>query len=456
MPNNPALTDIAQQYFLRKIKEVTFRPELTVDELKHFISILNVGPVALHSQGGGEAFLAKKSVLGILLNDMSYANLLKLIEEEQGKDEEDEEEELEELEELEEMPDEMSEEELAKEREDEELKEFERLLAQLKVEKDPLSYNDTAVRVIERAAAYQNRENYSPVIRVLTTLASTLDESSGTPENISRIAEKRLQEMLVDNLVTHLIEALDTNSEEDKTAIEKILEFSGESSYRLILDILIGTTETRLRRNVYNVVVNIGEAIRPEIISRLGDERWFAVRQMVSLLGELGGKESLTTLESMFDHPDSRVKKEVMKSLARIPSEKSLKLLLSGLKHKDRSIQAHSVISLSILKNPAAVVPLGEIVARRDLLHENEELRKEAIKALGALGDESGVPYLKKALLAKSWLASGVSESIKILAATALGKIGGPEAIKVLEKASKSHKGNIFNACNKALEGIKT
>ncbi|MEE9543027.1 MAG: HEAT repeat domain-containing protein [Thermodesulfobacteriota bacterium] len=454
MPNNPSLTDIAQQYFLRKVKEVTFRPELTVDELKHFISILSVGPVALHSKGGGEAYLARLGVLGVLLNDMSYANLLKLIEEEQGREED--EEEIEEIEEIEEeTPEEMSEEEMAKEREAEELKEFERLLNQLKTEKDPLNYNDTAVRVIEKAAVYRSRENFSPIIRVLNVFTSTLDETTDTPDNISRIAEKRLQEMLTDDLIVHLIEALDTDDEEEKAVIEKILKYSGEKSHGLILDILIKTTETRLRRNIFNIVVNIGEPIRPEIISRLDDSRWFAVRQMVSLLGELGGEDSLTTLESMFEHPDVRVKKEVMKSLARIPSEKSLTLLLEGLKNKDRSIQAHSVMSLSILKNPEAVKPLGEIVARRDLLHENEELRKEAVKALGGLGDEAGVQYLKKVLLSKSWLASGVSENIKTLAATALGKIGGDEACEVLQKASKQHKGNIFNACKMALEGIK-
>ena len=51
---------------------------------------------------------------------------------------------------------------------------------------------------------------------------------------------------------------------------------------------------------------------------------------MVSLLGELGGKASLDTLEEIYDHPDARVKKEIMKSLARIPSQKSLDILLKG------------------------------------------------------------------------------------------------------------------------------
>ena len=269
------------------------------------------------------------------------------------------------------------------------------------------------------------------------------------------IAKRQLNELLTDQLLTHLIETLGTEDEDEKKSIENILNHAGTHTYGLLISSLINTNDTKLRRNIYNIIVNIGEPFREEINSRLNDDRWFAVRQMVSLLGELGGKASLDTLEEIYDHPDARIKKEIMKSLARIPSDRSLAILLKGLKSKDKSIQANSVISLSILKNPAAVNPLGDIVARRDLLHENEELRKEAVKALGVIGDESGVPYLKKALLAKSWLASGVSDGIRTFAATALGKIGGDEAVKVLEKASKQNKGNVYNACKIALEGIK-
>ena len=453
MPNNLALTEISQEFFLRKIQEVTFRLELSVEDLKTFMSLLTIGPVTLNSMGGAEVFLARKEVKGLLLNEMSYANLLELIKKEQHRQEDEIEDEIED--ETEEEIEEISEEELARQTESEELKEFERLLAQLQIEKDPLNYNDTAVRVIEKAAYYQNFGNYFPVIRVLNVFTAALDPESGISDTLRSIAKRQLNETLTDQLLTHLIETLGTENEEERASIEKILHHAGEHTYALLLNSLINTTDTKLRRNIYNIIVTIGEPLREEITSRLQDDRWFAVRQMVSLLGELGGKESLDTLEEIFDHSDVRVKKEIMKSLARIPSDRSLSILLKGLKSKNKSIQAHSVISLSILKNSAAVKPLGEIVARRDLLHENEEIRKEAVKALGVIGDEAGVPYLMKVLLAKSWLASGVSDGIRTFAATALGKIGGEEAITTLEKASRQNKGNVYNACKIALEGIK-
>ena len=55
---------------------MTFRLELTLEDLKNFMSILAIGPVALNSMGGAEVYLARKEVKGLLLNEMSYANLL--------------------------------------------------------------------------------------------------------------------------------------------------------------------------------------------------------------------------------------------------------------------------------------------------------------------------------------------------------------------------------------------
>ncbi len=455
MPSNIAIKEVSQEYFLRKVNEVTFRSDVSLDELKTFMSIVTIGPVALNSMGGAEVYLARKEVKGLLLNEMSYANLLKLIEDEQ----EHQDEEIIELEEVdieEEELEEINEEELARLTEADELKEFERLIAQLETERDPLSYNDTAVRVVEKAAFYQGFENFSPIIRALNIFTAAQDLAIEMPDNIRSIAKKRLEELLTDQLLTHLIETLGTDDEEERESIEKILHQVGEHAHVLLISSLISTTDTKLRRNIYNIIVGIGEPLRAEITSRLHDDLWFAVRQMVSLLGELGGEESLDTLEEIYDHPDARVKKEIMKSLARIPSDRSLVILLKGLKNKDKSIQANSVISLSILKNPEAVKPLGTVVAKRDLLHENEELRKEAVKALGVIADISGVPYLKKVMHAKSKLASGVTDGIKTYAATALGKIGGEEAQKVLEKALKKNKGNVQHACKLALKGIKT
>lgn len=452
MPSNIAIKEVSQEFFLRKVKEVTFRSDLNLDELKTFMSIVTIDPVALNSLGGAEVYLARKEVKGLLLNEMSYANLLKLIEEEQ----EHQDEEIIELEEAEIEDEELEEiDEHAGVTEADELAEFERLISQLEIERDPLSYNDTAVRVVEKAAYYQGFENFSPIIRALNIFTAAQDPAIEMPDNIRSIAKKRLEELLTDKLLTHMIETLGTDDEEERASIEKILHQVGEHAHVLLISSLVSTTDTKLRRNIYNIIVDIGEPLRAEITSRLHDDRWFAVRQMVSLLGELGGEESLDTLEEIYDHPDARVKKEIMKSLAKIPSQRSLAILLKGLKNKDKSIQANSIFSLSILKNPAAVKPLGEIVAKRDLLHENEELRKEAIKALGVIGDISGVPYLKKVMHAKSRLASGVTDGIKTYAATALGKVGGEEAQKVLEKAVKQNKGNVLNACKLALKGIK-
>jgi HEAT repeat protein len=188
---------------------------------------------------------------------------------------------------------------------------------------------------------------------------------------------------------------------------------------------------------------------------RLGDERWFAARQMVSLLGVLGGTQSLDALETAYARAEISVKKEVLKSLARIPSERSSKILMEALKDSNRSIQGQSIISLGMLKDPDAVDVLGEIAVKRDTFSDYFELRKEAVKALGIIGDEMAVPFLTRLLFKRVWFGKKHHEEICSLAVIALGKIGGHEALEAIARAYNESAGALYSTCKRVLEGIK-
>jgi HEAT repeat protein len=223
----------------------------------------------------------------------------------------------------------------------------------------------------------------------------------------------------------------------------------------LLLDALVDSPEAHARRNIFNSLVSLGERIRPEVERRLDDERWFAARQMVSLLGALGGTQSLEALETAYARPEISVKKEVLKSLARIPSKKSSNILMEALKDSNRSIQGQAIISLGMLRDPEAVDVLGEIAVKRDTFSDYFEQRKEAVKALGIIGDQRGVPFLTRLLFKRVWFGKRDHEELCSLAVIALGKIGGYEALEAIERAYNESAGALYSTCKRVIEGIK-
>jgi HEAT repeat protein len=450
---------LAKQFFLRRIKVMTFRPDITLNDVTGFLSLLSHEPADILLEGGVEKMLAKRGVRGVLVNEMSYEEL-KNLEEEVKEEEEIEEAML--VEESEEEEAGEDEQKITDERRppSDELpigeETLDHLLERFKRERDTIKYKDLAVRIKEKAEAAISQGHFDDSLPVLLVFSEHTRPASGLTEDLRDITLGHLRKLLTPDTINHLIILLGQGEEEDtRQAIEQILLKAGEEVTGLLLDALVDTNEASARRNIYNTLVSFGEIIRHEVERRLGDERWFGVRQMVSLLGALGGTQSLALLEAAYAHPDIRVRREVLKSLSRIPSKRSSEILMGALKNGDRALRGQAVISLAILKDPNAVDILGQIAVKREAFSDNLELRKEAVKALGIIGDEKAVQYLTTLILKKVWFGKKDHEEIRLLAVMSLGRIGGHDAMDAIERASHVSKGALYSACKRFLEGDK-
>lgn len=449
---------LAKQFFLRKIKTIVFRPDVGGNDIPALISLLDMEPPEILAEGGAEKVLAKKGVTGLLLNEMSYEEF-KTLEEEvkeeqeamaEGEEEEEEAEEAEGEGQEEEPPPPPPLEEPAKTEET-----LAGLLEELRDEQDEMTYNDLSVRINEKASPEISEGVFDEAFEAMLVYCEHGSPGSELSEGIKKTALERLGELTTAGTIAYLITRLVGREESHRETIVRLLYHAGEEGISLLLDALIDEREAHARRRIYNTLVKYGERIRPEVEKRLSDERWYAVRQMASLLGALGGQQSLDALEQAYAHPDKRVKKEVFKSLARIPSEKSFEILMDALKNGDRAIQDQAIISLAMLKDPAAVDTIGRIAVKKDAFSENLEQRKEAVKALGITRNEKAVPYLTKLLFKKGWFGKRDNEEIRSLAVISLGKIGGGEALDAVERISGESTGELYNTCRRVLEGRK-
>ncbi|HKZ46563.1 MAG TPA: HEAT repeat domain-containing protein, partial [Thermodesulfobacteriota bacterium] len=147
--------------------------------------------------------------------------------------------------------------------------------------------------------------------------------------------------------------------------------------------------------------------------------------------------------------------KEVLKAVAKIPSNESTTFLLERFLEDNAALKFQAIISLGVLKDPASVEPLGDFALKRDFFNENIELRKEAARALGSIGGKSATAILKNLLQKKVFWGKKQNDEVRSVAAISLGRIGGKDAIDLLEEMARTSKGIVHIACKKAMEGIK-
>ncbi len=444
---NQDLAGLAKKLFFRRIKEISFTPRVTLGDMKLLLTAMKLEPEEIQALGGIETILAQKDVTGILLNSMRYEDLKNLKEELRVK-QETETKNLLTKETNAFIPGESArnkEEETRQKQEEEE--ELGPLLERIKTETDILKYTDLSVRIKEKAQVILAEKKFEEVLAALLVF-SEHSSSEELSEKIKTVAARNLSQLLNDEVVKFLVARAGNKDEVNRIEIQKMLLKAGNIAVETLLDAIIEAHEAARRRNLYNTLVLFGGEIRPYVEKRLKSKEWFAVRQMVSLLGELGDEQSIGAFEEVYKNPDERIKKEVLKSIVKIHSQRSTHILTKALDEENPILKNQAIISLGMLKDPSAIDPLARIATK----DKNLETKKEAIKALGFIGDRKAIPYLTKILFRKVWFGKKANEGARSMAAYSLGMIGGPEAYHAVEAASRNSGGELYNACKRILE----
>ncbi|MBI5642526.1 MAG: HEAT repeat domain-containing protein [Deltaproteobacteria bacterium] len=457
IPGNAEIAGLAKKFFFRRIKELTFTPRISVAELKVLLSILRLEPEDLQDKGGPEAVFAEREVAGILINELRYEDLMKL------KKELDERKDLERKELAQEKK---KEEEAAGESQSaqeqkqqpnpsEHVEEapLPALLQLFKDERDLLKYNDLSVRIKEKSDILLIEKKFDDLFPVYQVLIEHLTTLPRLPDDLRSSAAERLRSLQSRDMIQYLVDRLAAKEERSRGVINNVLLFFGEESAEILLDAIVDAQDALTRRNYFNLLVRFGRRIRLQVEKRLSSRQWFVVRQMIALLGELGDPASLDAVEDAYRNTDVRVKKEVLKSLVKISTPRATAMLINTLKEEDQSLVAQAIISLGALRDASVIDILGEIAVKREPFADNQEPKKEAIKALGAIANEKAVPYLTKILFKKVWFGKKSNEEIRAMAAYSLALIGTAEAYKAIEEAKNSAEGELYMACKRILEG---
>jgi len=468
------LEGFAKDLFLKKIREITFTQDATLKEWKDLLNILKMDVDSLKRAGGLEKLLVTKEIKGIQLNEMRYEDIRKSIialEEDKKKHEmeigqegsgEKKEEKPSNEAETEEKEEEIKPEEdfinnIEKQLDDVKGKEetIQDLLLKLEEEEDTKKYQTIANKIMEKARPIiedKNWEELSPALIAFT--AHSHPNSNRSPEQ-KTLALDKLKEMLNTDILGYLTTRICNYRENRRNEIQQMLLLLGEEAMKHLLNTLINTDESYSRRQIFNTLTMFGEKLRLEAEKRLDDNRWFVVRQMVVLLGEIGNVQSFDALKTSFSHKDIRIKKELLKVLGKISSNESRAFLLERLNEANPVLKLQAIVSLGMLKEQTAIEPLGGIALMRDFFNENTEIRKETVRALGLIGSDKAITILRDILKKRVLLGRKQNDEIRTLAAISLGRIGGKTALQILEETSKSATGIVHLACKKAMEGIK-
>jgi HEAT repeat protein len=218
--------------------------------------------------------------------------------------------------------------------------------------------------------------------------------------------------------VAALVEALGEATPAAQAALVELVELLGPPVLRGLV-LALGEEEDRSRRRrIFDLLATLGPGVAPQAVALLADPRWFVVRNMLSLLGRVGGGLTAAAVAKGLGNADPRVRLEAAKGLAALDAEVPADLIAAAIRDSDPRVAETAIASLGRRALGAARGPLLALLAKGNPLGCPAGLQAKALEALGQLGDPAVLPEIQHFF--RGWLGGvGAAERRAAFAALA-------------------------------------
>jgi len=256
-----------------------------------------------------------------------------------------------------------------------------------------------------------------------------------------RIANRTVIEEMVERLGR-------ARTEETRVSLRGVLLALGAEVVTPLVRSLVAASDLSARRAYRDALVELDRVGVPLLEDMIGDERWFVVRNMVGILGEIRSADAVEHFARTVRHSDVRVRRETIIALSKFGGEEAVQQLLVGLVDAEASLRAAAALGLGLTKAGTAVMALVKRLGEETDL----ETAVEIVRALGRIGDPRAVQALAERASGGS-LFSRTPLPIRLEAIRALGDIGGDAARAVLHRLMHDRNADVREAAIKASEG---
>ncbi|HYJ80003.1 MAG TPA: HEAT repeat domain-containing protein [Longimicrobiaceae bacterium] len=256
-----------------------------------------------------------------------------------------------------------------------------------------------------------------------------------------RIADRAMIEEMVGRLGK-------VRTEEERAGLRSTLLHLGAEVVTPLVRSLVAATDLSARRSYRDALVELDRVGVPLLEDMIGDERWFVVRNMVGILGEVKSADALDHFSRTVKHHDARVRRETILALSKFGGAESVPLLGQALNDPDAGLRTAAALGLGLTKAGTAVIPL----MRRLAQETDQEAVTEILRALGRCGDPRAVPALAERAGAGGFF-SRTPVPIRVEAVRALAEIGGDAAKAVLQRLLRDRVPEVRDAALKSVGG---
>ncbi len=181
----------------------------------------------------------------------------------------------------------------------------------------------------------------------------------------------------------------------DLTTVDIFLSLVGTAAIGPVLDLLIGSDDEEVRKELIERLVPFGEPLGPLALERIDNTRWEVRSVLLTLLSRITPLPEGFTASAWYLDDDRRIRLQAMKFGLALGENRN-KLLLAALRDPDEKVAA---FGLEEVKKSCSTETASQIVETALNGRETTAVRRTCIRAMAVLDD----PGVLDALLALTW-----------------------------------------------------
>jgi hypothetical protein len=183
-------------------------------------------------------------------------------------------------------------------------------------------------------------------------------------------------------------------------ACRHLLSVLGHHAIEPLLEVLADEPDMTARKALVSLISEMAESHMQELGARLSDERWYFVRNIVTILGSTRTADTLQFLGRTLRYPDPRVRRETIRAVSGISDALSTEMLVAALQDSDAQNVQLAARYLGMTGHVSIAGELENVAMGRGAGNRDPAVRVEAVEAIGRLGSAGSLPLLRS--LAKS------------------------------------------------------
>lgn len=169
----------------------------------------------------------------------------------------------------------------------------------------------------------------------------------------------------------------------DLALLDRLIGKMGLDAADPMLDVLAETESRQARRAILDRLMRFGEEVGPKLVPRLGDERWYVVRNLLYIAVELPRPPEGLNPAAFRQHPEQRVRREALRMLFKDPAERT-RSICTALSDSEPGVQRLALASAAEGGCPEPAVSV--VVRIASDLDQESDVRVGAIRVLSAHG----------------------------------------------------------------------